>query len=89
MTDKPEQPPLDARGESDDDLKTCGFVSEYRVLKMDCPSEENMIRMALDGIEPRVLLAFDTPNRKVRVFHGDNATTFEERMNSLGWAPVW
>ncbi|MBK40643.1 MAG: cation transporter, partial [Haliea sp.] len=49
-----------------------GYVSDYRVRKMDCPSEEGMIRMALDSIEPRVLLEFDTPNRKVRVFHGDN-----------------
>src|SRR5690606_837465 len=61
-----------------------GYVSDYRVPKMDCPSEEGMIRMALDSIEPRVLLEFDTPNRKVRVFHGDNGATIEERMRSLG-----
>lgn len=60
------------------------YVSEYRVPKMDCPSEEGMIRMALDGIEPRVLLEFDTPNRVVRVFHGDNGTTIEERLSALG-----
>ncbi|MDO8825978.1 cation transporter [Methylophaga sp.] len=59
------------------------FVSEYRVPKMDCPSEEGMIRMALDGIEPSVVLQFDTPNRKVRIFHGDNATTIESQMQSL------
>lgn len=61
-----------------------GYVSEYRVPKMDCTSEEGMIRMALDGIEPRVLLKFDTPNRKVRVFHSDNAETIEERLRALG-----
>ena len=61
-----------------------GYVSDYRVPKMDCPSEEGMIRMALDSIEPRVLLEFDTPNRKVRVFHGDNGAAIEERMRSLG-----
>lgn len=27
-----------------------GYVSDYRVPKMDCPSEEGMIRMALDSI---------------------------------------
>ncbi|KGM07678.1 Cobalt-zinc-cadmium resistance protein CzcD [Methylophaga thiooxydans] len=59
------------------------YVSEYKVPKMDCPSEEGMIRMALDGIEPGVILEFDTPNRKVRIFHGDNATTIESRMQSL------
>ena len=61
-----------------------GYVSDYRVPKMDCPSEEGVIRMALESIEPRVLLEFDTPNRKVRVFHGNNGATIEERMRSLG-----
>ena len=27
------------------------FKSEYHITKMDCPSEENMIRMKLDGIQ--------------------------------------
>ena len=40
--------------------------------------------MAPDGVEPKVALEFDTPNRKVRVFHVDNADTIEERMSSLG-----
>ena len=61
-----------------------GFVSEYLVPKMDCPSEEGMIRMALDSVEPKVVLEFDTPKRKVRVFHGDNADAIEERMRALG-----
>jgi len=72
-------PPVPTAGPSA--RPTC--VSEYRVPRMDCPSEEGMIRMALDGIEPRVLLAFDLPNRRVRVFHGDNATLIEERLRSL------
>lgn len=59
-------------------------VSEYRVPKMDCPSEEGMIRMALDGIEPSVLIKFDTPNRKVRIFHRDNTTRIQSQMHSLG-----
>ena len=61
-----------------------GYVSEYRVAKMDCPSEEGMIRMALDSVNPKVTLEFDTPNRKVRIFHGDNAATIEARMQALG-----
>ena len=60
------------------------FVSEYHVPKMDCPSEEGMIRMALDSVEPKVLLEFDTPKRKVRVFHGANADAIKERMQSIG-----
>ncbi len=61
-----------------------GFVSEFHVPRMDCPAEEGLIRMALEGLEPQVVLEFDTPNRKVRVFHGENADTIEQRMRSLG-----
>ncbi len=61
-----------------------GYVSEYHVSRMDCPSEEGVIRMALDSVEPKVTLEFDTPNRIVRIFHGDNADVIEERMHSVG-----
>ena len=66
-----------------------GYASEYRVTGMDCPSEERMVRMALDGIEPPVVLAFDTPNRRVCVYHEDDAQgataqTIETRMLALG-----
>jgi hypothetical protein len=66
------------------DLPPVGFVSDYTVPKMDCPSEEGIIRMALEGVEPQVYLQFDTPNRKVRIFHADNADTIEDRMLSVG-----
>lgn len=36
---------------------------------MDCPSEENLIRMKLDGISSIANLNFDIPNRKLTVFH--------------------
>lgn len=65
-----------------------GYVSDYRVPKMDCPSEEGMIRMALDNIEPKVALEFDTPNRKVRIFHGDNGELIEMKMHALGLGAV-
>ena len=61
-----------------------GFVSEYYIPKMDCPSEEGMIRMALDSVEPKVTLEFDTPNRRVCVYHGDNAELIEKRILSVG-----
>jgi len=35
-------------------------------------------------VEPKVVLEFDTPKRKVRVFHGDNADVIEERIQSVG-----
>ena len=66
------------------DLSAVGFVSEYDVPKMDCPSEEGIIRMALEGVKPSVVLEFDTPNRKVRIFHGEDTEAVEERMLSIG-----
>jgi hypothetical protein len=66
------------------ELPAAGFVSEYDVPKMDCPSEEGMIRLALESAEPSVVLEFDTPNRKVRIFHGVDIDTIEQRMQSVG-----
>ena len=41
----------------------------FEITKMDCPSEENLIRMKLDGISSISNLDFDIPNRKLTVFH--------------------
>ena len=68
----------------DGDLSAVGFVSEYDVPKMDCPSEEGVIRLALESVESNVVLEFYTPNRKVRIFHGEDTDTIEERMHSVG-----
>lgn len=43
-----------------------------------------MIRMALDDIYPPVILNFDTPERRVHVFHGANLVEIEERLSALG-----
>lgn len=64
--------------------ETMGYVSEFAVPKMDCPSEERMIHTALDDIQPPVALAFDTPNRKVTVTHGGNIRDIQRRLESLG-----
>lgn len=60
------------------------YVSEFVVSKMDCPSEEGMIRLSLECIEPSVALQFDIPNRKVKVFHEDTLEEIKNRMESLG-----
>jgi len=44
---------------------------------MDCPSEENLIRMKLDGIPGIEHLDFDIPNRKLAVFHDGQADQIE------------
>ncbi|WMN13012.1 cation transporter [Marivirga salinae] len=41
----------------------------FEITKMDCPSEENLIRMKLEGISSVANLDFDIPNRKLTVFH--------------------
>ena len=41
----------------------------FEITKMDCPSEENLIRANLDGISGIANLDFDIPNRTLTVFH--------------------
>ena len=41
----------------------------FEIPKMDCPSEENLIRMKLDEISSIANLEFDLSNRKLTVFH--------------------
>jgi Co/Zn/Cd efflux system component len=41
----------------------------FEIAKMDCPSEENLIRMKLNDIESVQHLDFDTANRNLTVYH--------------------
>ena len=50
---------------------------------MDCPSEENLIRMKLDGISSIVNLDFDIPNRKLTVFHSGEIDQIEKSILEL------
>jgi len=50
---------------------------------MDCPSEENLIRMKLDGISSIKNLDFDIPNRTLTVYHDGQSDTIEQSINSL------
>ena len=59
------------------------YVSQFLVTKMDCPAEERLIRMALDGVEQVAALEFDLPNRKLKVFHNHNLEEVESRIESL------
>ncbi len=61
-----------------------GFASDYYVPKMDCPSEEQMIRLAVDSIDPKIALEFDTPNRRVTVFHDDNSKEIQVAIEGVG-----
>ncbi len=46
--------------------------STIKINKMDCPSEEQMIRMKLEALDQVKHLEFDLPGRKLDVFHSDN-----------------
>lgn len=59
--------------------------SEYHISKMDCPSEENMIRMKLDGIEVIRKLEFDIENRNLTVFHSREDEEILSRLESLNF----
>lgn len=50
---------------------------------MDCPSEENLIRMKLDGIPGIQNLHFDIPNRKLTVFHRGEIERIEKSILEL------
>ncbi|MGI9525525.1 MAG: cation transporter [Weeksellaceae bacterium] len=55
----------------------------FEITKMDCPSEENLIRMKLDGIPSIVNLDFDIPNRKLTVFHNAETDQIEKAIIEL------
>lgn len=57
--------------------------SIFEIPKMDCPSEENLIRMKLDEISGIAGLDFDIPNRKLSVFHEGPIDIIEKSIREL------
>ena len=57
--------------------------SVFKITQMDCPSEENLIRMKLDGIDSIKHLDFDIANRKLSVFHTATVTPIETAIGEL------
>lgn len=60
------------------------YETVFAVPKMDCPSEERMIRTALDGLPGVRGLECDLGGRRVRVVHHGEATEIEARLAPLG-----
>ena len=50
---------------------------------MDCPSEENLIRLKLEDVSTIYGLEFDIPNRKLAVFYDDDLELIETRLSDL------
>ena len=55
----------------------------FEITKMDCPSEENLIRMKLEGISGIANLDFDIANRKLIVFHSGITDQIEKSIIEL------
>lgn len=55
----------------------------FEISKMDCPSEENLIRMKLDGISAIKNLEFDIPARKLAVYHQGQLDLIESSIIDL------
>src|SRR5690554_8030486 len=69
---------------SDINYASGDWLSTYRVPKMDCPSEERMIRMALGGFSAVQSLSFDLPGRRLAVLHTGEASSITYKLFTLG-----
>ncbi len=55
----------------------------FKISKMDCPSEEQMIRMKLADLSNINSMDFDISKRQLTVFHTDNYEGIFQRLDSL------
>lgn len=55
----------------------------FKISKMDCPSEENLIRMKLNTISGIHRLEFDISARKLTIFHHENVSSIEMALEEL------
>ena len=55
----------------------------FKINGMDCPSEENLVRVKLDGVAEIRHLDFDIPNRQLTVFHDGQLDQIEFRIDEL------
>lgn len=56
----------------------------YHVEKMDCPAEERLVRMALDGVPGVERLGFDLASRRVVVVHTGDPGPVTTALSELG-----
>lgn len=63
-------------------------VTDIQIPKMDCPSEELMLRNAFADAGVVIRLDFDIPNRRVRVTHEGSADLVVARAATVGLGAV-
>ena len=56
----------------------------FEIPRMDCPSEEQLVRMALGDIPGVHALSFDLPGRRLAVLHEGTAEAVAARLEPLG-----
>ncbi|QGY46594.1 cation transporter [Maribellus comscasis] len=59
------------------------YKTVFHINKMDCPSEENLIRMKLEGIKEIKRLDFDLEQRNLDIFHSAKNSEIESVLASL------
>ncbi len=57
--------------------------TRFKISKMDCPSEEQMIRMKLGDLSNIQSLDFDIPNRQLTVYHTGGYDLIFQRLDNL------
>ncbi|WP_297185224.1 cation transporter [uncultured Porticoccus sp.] len=60
------------------------WISRYVIPKMDCASEEQMIRLALADLDDVRVLSFDLPGRQLEVVHDGDAGPITTKLQNLG-----
>lgn len=60
------------------------WVSSFVIPKMDCPAEEEMIRLALGSLKQVRQLSFDLPNRQLEVLHDGESKAVVDKLTTLG-----
>lgn len=63
--------------------------SLFAVPQMDCPSEENLIRLALQGQDAVQQLHFDLPGRRLRIWHHGEPDALRARLEPLQLGARW
>lgn len=59
------------------------FKSIYHVAKMDCPSEESIIRLKFEDLNSIRKLVFDLEKRELTIYHSSKDPNIEKRLNAL------
>jgi len=55
----------------------------FTISKMDCPSEEQMVRLKLEGFSNITSMRFDIPNRKLEIYHRDSYDAIFKALDGL------